>query len=89
MSGTFVGMIALRILDLSNNKISRSDAGFQHLGNLDCLYLEGNNLTKVPSDAFEVHKSLNRLSLSHNRIKAMQPFAFKGLVNSEYLLMKN
>lgn len=40
-SGTFVGMIALRILDLSNNKILRiSDSGFQHLGNLDCLYLE-------------------------------------------------
>ena len=83
-------MVALRILDLSNNKILRiSDSGFQHLENLNCLYLEGNNLTKVPSNAFEILKSLKRLSLSHNHIEAIQPFAFKGLVNLEYLLLKN
>lgn len=75
---------------LINSKILRiSDSGFQHLRNLDCLYLGGNNLTKVPSNAFEVLKSLKRLSLSHNHIELIQPFAFKRLVNLEYLLLKN
>lgn len=80
-------MIGLWIFNLSNNKILRiSDSGFQHLGNLDCLYLEGNNVTKVPSNAFEVLMSLKRLALSNNHTEPIQPFAFKGLVHLEYLL---
>ncbi|KAM8816928.1 LOW QUALITY PROTEIN: leucine-rich repeat-containing protein 70 [Rhynchonycteris naso] len=82
----FVGMIVLQILDLSHDKILRiSNIGFQHLGNLDCLYLEHKNLTKILSDAFEVPKNLKRLSLSHNYIEIIQPFGFKGLVNLEFL----
>jgi hypothetical protein len=53
------------------------------------LYVESNNLTKVPSNGFEILKTLKRLSLSYNPVEAIQSFDFKGLVNLWYVLLKN
>ncbi|KAJ7409525.1 Importin-11 [Willisornis vidua] len=51
---------------LNSNRVQQQDSG-------------GNNLTLVPSDAIGKLKNLERLSLSHNPIGSIQPFAFKGL----------
>ncbi|XP_009325235.1 PREDICTED: leucine-rich repeat-containing protein 70, partial [Pygoscelis adeliae] len=89
-SGTSLGMISLQTLNLANNKISRiSDSAFHHLENLAYLFLEGNNLTLVPSNAIGRLKNLERLSLSHNPIGSIHPFAFKGLNKLRYLSLKN
>ncbi|NXC17499.1 LRR70 protein, partial [Corythaeola cristata] len=89
-SETFLGMINLQTLNLANNKISRiSNSAFHHLENLAYLFLEGNNLTLVPSNAIGKLKNLERLSLSHNPIGSIQPFAFKGLNKLRYLSLKS
>ncbi|MGH0177569.1 UNVERIFIED_CONTAM: hypothetical protein FKN15_075488 [Acipenser sinensis] len=57
---------------------------FSKLQNLDRLYLDHNNLTRVPSP---LPRSLSDLRLSNNKINKIQPNTFEGLENLTSLLL--
>ncbi|KAF2976864.1 hypothetical protein EK904_015023 [Melospiza melodia maxima] len=96
--GIFEGLSNLHCLYLQNNQIAFLPRGlFSDLLSVRYLTLQrnrlsvlgSNNLPLVPSNAIGRLKNLERLSLSHNPIGSIQPFAFKGLNKLKYLSLKN
>ncbi|XP_074136104.1 vasorin isoform X2 [Sminthopsis crassicaudata] len=79
-SGSFVGLPALQLLDLSQNQISILHGGvFQPLANLSNLDLSSNQLQEITNETFRGLRLLERLYLSHNRIHHIQVDAFDTL----------
>ncbi|XP_007499129.1 vasorin [Monodelphis domestica] len=79
-SGSFVGLPALQLLDLSQNQITTLHGGvFQPLANLSNLDLSSNQLQEITNETFRGLRLLERLYLSHNRIHHIQVDAFDTL----------
>ncbi|XP_053509200.1 fibromodulin a [Ictalurus furcatus] len=72
---------------LHENQIAEmGKRAFAILVNLDRLYLNGNNLTEVPSN---LPHSLRDLRLNHNKIDKVSPSAFDGMENLTTLLLNH
>ncbi|KAJ6641776.1 Leucine-rich repeat-containing protein 15 [Pseudolycoriella hygida] len=79
---SFVGLEALRTLDLTNNMIDEIPEGaFTHLQNLQNLNLFDNGLTVLRADSFTDLRQLEILEISRNPIQVIETGAFHGLEN--------
>jgi Leucine-rich repeat (LRR) protein len=81
----------LKLLDLSNNKLSTIRAGtFKSIGNtLQRLNLTSNKLFVIEKDTFESLKCLKVLILNKNMISRVMPFAFSELRSLQKLSLNS
>lgn len=80
----FLGLNALRLLDLSQNELSViPDGVFGSLTSLHNLDLSSNKIAHISKDSFNGLRNLERLYIHNNRIQSIHPAAFNGL---EHLL---
>lgn len=88
---TFKGLINLKKLDLSYNKIEElSSNQFAHLKQLEDLYLNGNKIKRLDDWVFSRLVSLQKLDLWNNEIENISISAFENLDNlSELNLLNN
>ena len=85
---SFSGLINIRILALSKNKIQTIQAGaFQDLGILQYLDLGQNNLTTIDGDIWTGLYSLKMLRISGNPLHAMSSVYFPHLPYLESVLV--
>ena len=76
----FLGLSGLRVLDLSNNRLSSwPSALLDGLPNLISLRLGGNRLRELPSGALAAHPRLIGLHLAGNGLTGLPPGAFREL----------
>ncbi|KAL7064977.1 hypothetical protein AAHC03_04480 [Spirometra sp. Aus1] len=89
-NGSFVDLLDLEQIDLSNNEITTVDDGaFENLPSLRELSLRHNRLTRLPDNFMEHFPSLEVLDLSLNSLSVL-PLSFERLVNLKSLnLMGN
>ena len=68
----FLGMPELRLLGLSNNRLSQWPVeALASLPKLISLYMDGNRLRELPAGAFAALPSLTRLHLSNNQLSSL------------------
>uniref|UniRef100_A0A8V1A8Y8 Fibromodulin n=1 Tax=Gallus gallus TaxID=9031 RepID=A0A8V1A8Y8_CHICK len=87
--GAFDNATELEWLALHNNQISSEKMGkrvFAKLKNLERLYMNNNNLTKMPSP---LPRSLRELHLSYNQISKVPSNALEGLENLTALYLSH
>lgn len=87
--GAFDNATELEWLALHNNQITSERMGkrvFAKLKNLERLYLNNNNLTKMPSP---LPRSLRELHLSYNHISKVPSNALEGLENLTALYLSH
>ncbi|MBN3277589.1 FMOD protein, partial [Polyodon spathula] len=87
--GAFDNATGLVWIMLHRNQLTVDKIGktvFSKLQNLDRLYLDHNNLTRVPTP---LPRSLSDLRLSNNKINKIQPNTFEELENLTSLLLNN
>nr|XP_006628521.1 PREDICTED: fibromodulin [Lepisosteus oculatus] len=87
--GVFDNATDLAWIMLHRNLLSTDNLGakvFSNLLQLDRLYLDHNNLTRVPQG---LPRSLRDLRLSNNRISKIQPASFEGMANLSVLLLND
>ncbi|XP_078366769.1 uncharacterized protein LOC144650879 [Oculina patagonica] len=76
----FLGMVALKILDLKDNEIEElPEEIFSDLFSLQELYLTGNKIHNLPRNVFSALASLQYLSLTRNKIQRLPPEIFSNL----------
>ncbi|XP_032086186.1 vasorin [Thamnophis elegans] len=79
---SFAGLPSLRLLDLSQNLLSRLPRNvFQPLPGLHNLDLSSNQLQEVTNESFHGLRLLERLYLDRNRLQSIHPAAFNSLEN--------
>lgn len=89
-SSIFEGLIRLRVLSLSHNKISQlSQQVFQNLYHLQVLRLAHNQLATLPAAAFSRCINLHRLDLSYNQLAVIPARAFQGVDVLSFLALDN
>ncbi|XP_071645952.1 uncharacterized protein [Temnothorax longispinosus] len=82
-SNEFHGMKELRILDFSRNGLRSIEEGIlKGCVNLEELYLDGNNLTTVPTASLKGPRAIKVLSLASNNIGSLSRDAFNTLGES-------
>ncbi|XP_071573008.1 uncharacterized protein [Temnothorax nylanderi] len=82
-SNEFHGMKELRILDFSRNGLRSIEEGIlKACVNLEELYLDGNNLTTVPTASLKGPRAIRVLSLASNNIGSLSRDAFNTLGES-------
>ncbi|KAL0132508.1 hypothetical protein PUN28_000330 [Cardiocondyla obscurior] len=82
-SNEFHGMRELRVLDFSRNGLRSIEEGiFKGCVNLEELYLDGNNLTTVPTVSLKGPRAIRVLSLASNNIGFLSRDAFDTLGES-------
>ncbi|XP_044307273.1 fibromodulin [Varanus komodoensis] len=87
--GAFDNATSLEWLALHNNQITSEKMGkrvFAKLKNLERLYLDRNNLTKIPTP---LPRSLRELHLSYNQISKVPSNALEGLENLTALYLSH
>uniref|UniRef100_A0A8C4UFG7 Fibromodulin n=1 Tax=Falco tinnunculus TaxID=100819 RepID=A0A8C4UFG7_FALTI len=87
--GAFDNATELEWLALHNNQINSEKMGkrvFAKLKNLERLYMNNNNLTKMPSP---LPRSLRELHLSYNQISRVPSNALEGLENLTALYLSH
>uniref|UniRef100_A0A8B9N288 Fibromodulin n=1 Tax=Accipiter nisus TaxID=211598 RepID=A0A8B9N288_9AVES len=87
--GAFDNATELEWLALHNNQISSEKMGkrvFAKLKNLERLYMNNNNLTKMPNP---LPRSLRELHLSYNQISKVPSNALEGLENLTALYLSH
>ncbi|XP_066559346.1 fibromodulin-like [Amia ocellicauda] len=85
--GVFDNATELVWIMLHRNTLSTDKIGkkvFSTLTNLDRLYMDHNNLTRVPAG---LPNSLRDLRLDNNKISKIQPNSFEGMLNLSVLLL--
>ncbi|CAG9853693.1 unnamed protein product [Phyllotreta striolata] len=81
---------ALRLLDLSDNKIQSLDEGrLRSLGKLKKLYLRSNYMRHVSEKALDGLLQLEILDISDNRISEINPLSMKFVTELKILNMAN
>ena len=76
----FEGLQTLDTLWLSNNSLDSLTTGmFQHLKNLDKLYLTGNHITRIEENSFTGLGKLTILDLSDNLLRSLEAGSLMGL----------
>lgn len=86
--GVFDNATGLVWVVLFHNRLSSDKIGenvFAKLGNLERLFLEHNDLTRVPPN---LPTSITDLRLSHNRISKLLPGSFAGMANLSTLQLQ-
>ncbi|XP_030279158.1 fibromodulin-like isoform X2 [Sparus aurata] len=79
--GVFDNATSLVWVVLFHNQLNSDKIGknvFSKLGNLDRLFLEHNELTRVPAN---LPKSITDLRLGHNKISKIQSSSFEGMAD--------
>ncbi|NWV04762.1 FMOD protein, partial [Ptilonorhynchus violaceus] len=87
--GAFDNATELEWLALHNNRLGSRGVGaraFAKLGRLERLYLNNNNLTRLPGP---LPRSLRELHLSYNQISEVPPDALEGLENLTALYLSH
>ncbi|XP_036387853.1 fibromodulin a [Megalops cyprinoides] len=87
--GAFDNATGLVWIMLHQNRISSDKVGkrvFAKLSNLDRLYLDNNNLTRVPPN---LPKSLRDLRLNNNKISKISANLFEGMTSLTILLLND
>lgn len=87
--GAFDNATGLEWLALHDNQITSEKMGkrvFAKLKNLERLYLDHNNLTKMPTP---LPRSLKELHLTYNQISKVPPNALEGLENLTALYLRH
>ncbi|POI32597.1 hypothetical protein CIB84_003651 [Bambusicola thoracicus] len=89
--GLFSDLLSVRYLTLQRNRLSILGSGtFLGMRNLQTLNLANNKISRISNAAFcHLENLVYLLSLSHNPIRSIQRFAFKGLNKLRYLSLKS
>ncbi|GBP85498.1 Toll-like receptor 7 [Eumeta japonica] len=88
--GTFVGLIRLVILNLSNNALTRIDGKtFKDLFFLQILDLRNNSIGYIEENTFLPLYNLHTLNLAENRLHTIEEFLFNGLFVLSKLNLNN
>ena len=84
--GAFDGLQTLDTLWLSNNSLDSLTTGmFQHLKNLDKLYLTGNRIARIEENSFTGLGRLTILDLSDNLLSSLEVGSLLGLLSLKEL----
>ncbi|CAF4851111.1 unnamed protein product [Pieris macdunnoughi] len=88
--GTFLGLIRLIVLNLSNNALTRIDGKtFKDLFVLQILNLKNNSIGYIEDNAFLPLYNLNTLNLAENRLHTIDENLFNGLFVLGKLTLNN
>ncbi|GBP41180.1 Toll-like receptor 7 [Eumeta japonica] len=88
--GTFVGLIRLIVLNLSNNALTRVDGKtFKDLFFLQILNLKNNSIGYIEENAFLPLYNLHTLNLAENRLHSIDENLFNGLFVLSKLTLNN
>ena len=80
LNGMFRGLISLKLLDLSRNKIQQiKSTAFRDLKQLEEIYLNLSYLIVIHKYLFNVNTNLNKLDLSHNKLRYIENNTFGNL----------
>nr|XP_042905394.1 uncharacterized protein LOC107445139 [Parasteatoda tepidariorum] len=79
----------IRSLNFSCNQLDLGNTNFSRFWSLGELYLQFNDLSVLPPEAFLGLRNLYKLDLSHNKLTVISNFTFKGLNNVRYLNLEN
>lgn len=60
-------------------------AEYTFIRDIECIWLDHNRLTEIPSTAFECAHSLKQIHLQYNSIKTIHPDALNALTNLEVI----
>jgi hypothetical protein len=87
----FQGMVKLKNLDLSNNKLKNGldESILMPLINLQKIYLGGNSIEHLDKNLLKHNPNLSYLSLSGNQISSLDPDFFPYLSNLEELWLNH
>ncbi|XP_029965828.1 leucine-rich repeat-containing protein 15-like isoform X2 [Salarias fasciatus] len=89
-SDAFKPLIALKVLDLSLNRIQKiSPKAFAGLRQLLFLNLDNNSLKTLPAGVFRPLRSLEMLVLDNNFLSTLTASALEGLINLQELYVRN
>ena len=86
---TFIKLKALRVLNLSNNKIDSLSKVFSGLEELEILDLSQNSISNINELAFNRLGKLRFLNLNENNISHLEIKTFQGLNELELLDISN
>ncbi|XP_059160983.1 uncharacterized protein LOC131944404 isoform X2 [Physella acuta] len=75
----FVGLSELKYLYIFVNNIQKIPSSLIHLGSLQEINLEHNNISYIPDKSFLLKPNLNTLTLAHNPIRTVYETAFTNL----------
>lgn len=88
--GTYIGLIRLVILNLSNNALTRIDGKtFKDLFFLQILDLRNNSIGYIEENTFLPLYNLHTLNLAENRLHTIDEFLFNGLFVLSKLNLNN
>lgn len=88
--GTFLGLIRLIVLNLSNNALTRIDGKtFKDLFFLQILNLKNNSIGYIEENAFLPLYNLHTLNLAENRLHTIDENLFNGLFVLSKLTLNN
>ncbi|NP_001116821.1 18 wheeler precursor [Bombyx mori] len=88
--GTFLGLIRLIVLNLSNNALTRVDGKtFKDLFVLQILNLKNNSIGYIEDNAFLPLYNLHTLNLAENRLHTIDENLFNGLFVLSKLTLNN
>ncbi|XP_026748858.2 toll-like receptor 7 [Galleria mellonella] len=88
--GTFIGLIRLVILNLSNNALTRIDGKtFKDLFFLQILDLKNNSIGYIEENTFLPLYNLHTLNLAENRLHTIDEYLFNGLFVLSKLNLNN
>ena len=80
LNGMFRGLISLKLLDLSRNKIQQiKSTAFRDLKQLEEIYLNLNYLIAIHKYLFNLNTNLNKSDLSHNKLRYIENNTFGNL----------
>uniref|UniRef100_UPI0034C6DF50 Variable Lymphocyte Receptor n=1 Tax=Petromyzon marinus TaxID=7757 RepID=UPI0034C6DF50 len=79
-----------KILRLYSNQITKLEPGvFDHLVNLEKLYISWNQLSALPVGVFDKLTKLTHLSLGYNQLKSVPRGAFDNLKSLTHIWLLN
>ncbi|KAM7394699.1 hypothetical protein PAMP_021485 [Pampus punctatissimus] len=85
-TGAFKGLLQLKKINLSNNKISEiEDGAFEGASSVVELHLTANHLESVSGNMFKGMEGLRMLMLRNNKISCIHNGSFTGLTNVRLL----
>jgi Leucine-rich repeat (LRR) protein len=88
-AGSFYGLLNLREIDLSFNRISSMEPGSLAFFKLTRLDLTSNRIFFINEYLFNILQQLNSLMLNDNQLVDINAPSFRWLTNLQYLFLRN